>query len=67
MRVQDDPRTLAPRNAGLVAVENNVAAAVSTLIIGGATAETSKEQIRNCVDGISAVHKGRGRRRRWYR
>ena len=29
---------------------------VATLIIGGATIETSKERMRTCVDGISGVH-----------
>jgi len=29
---------------------------VSTLVVGGATTETSKERMRTCVDGISAVH-----------
>ena len=29
---------------------------VATLIVGGATTETSKERIRTCVDGYSGVH-----------
>jgi chaperonin GroEL (HSP60 family) len=41
---------------GLTILKGPDSGAVATLIIGGATAETSKERTRTCVDGISAVH-----------
>ncbi len=41
---------------GLTILRAPQSGVVATLIIGGATIETSKERMRTCVDGISGVH-----------
>jgi chaperonin GroEL (HSP60 family) len=41
---------------GLTIIHAPQSQVVATLIIGGATTETSKERMRTCVDGISGVH-----------
>ncbi|HUK92919.1 MAG TPA: TCP-1/cpn60 chaperonin family protein [Methanomicrobiales archaeon] len=41
---------------GLTVIRAPGSGVVATLIIGGATAETSKERTRTCIDGISGVH-----------
>lgn len=41
---------------GLTILRAPQSGVVATLIIGGATQETSKERMRTCVDGISGVH-----------
>jgi chaperonin GroEL (HSP60 family) len=41
---------------GLTILRGPERGVVATLIVGGATPETSKERMRTCVDGISGVH-----------
>lgn len=41
---------------GLTIFKNPGSGVVATLIMGGATNETSKERMRTCTDGVSAVH-----------
>lgn len=41
---------------GLTILKAPGSGVIATLIIGGATIETSKERMRTCVDGISGVH-----------
>jgi chaperonin GroEL (HSP60 family) len=41
---------------GLTIFKSPQTETVATLILGGATKETSKERMRTCTDGISAVH-----------